>query len=217
MRKLLLAGSALALALAGASASAQTVKIGVINTFSGPNQYFDVPFDTAFIGTYETARPFAGSPSAPMNTVGIYAGDLCGEYGAAAACSMSPNQLLSFNAFNASGTVQNATPSQVRYIANGQTADSIYGTPYGNVARNSGRDYQTNTANFAIMKDTQVTERVKAQFRMDMVNVFNHPNFLSVDPFIDDAGLTSFGTGFGTPSLFDGGNRTITFEVKVFF
>jgi len=52
---------------------------------------------------------------------------------------------------------------------------------------------------------------------MDLVNVFNHPNFLSVDPFIDDAGLTSFETGFGTPSLFDGGPRTITFEVKVFF
>ena len=186
-----------------------------INTFSGGNEYFDVPFDTAFIGTYETARPFAGSSSAPVNTVGIYAGDLCGELNAA--CSMNPNQLLSFNAFNAGGTIQNATPSQVRFIANGQTADSIYGTPFGNVARNSARDYQTNTANFSVMKDTQVTERVRAQFRMDMVNVFNHPNFLSVDPFTDDAGLTSFGTGFGTPSLFDGGNRTITFEVKVFF
>jgi Carboxypeptidase regulatory-like domain len=186
-----------------------------INTFSGANQNYDVPFNTAFIGTYETARPFAGSSSAPVNTVGIYAGDLCGLY--AAACSMNATQLLSFNAFNASGALQNATPSQVRFIANGQTADSIYGTPYGNVARNAGRNYQTNTANFALIKDTKVTERVKAQFRMDMVNLFNHPNFLSVDPFIDDAGLTSFETGFGTPSLFDGGNRTITFEVKVFF
>jgi hypothetical protein len=186
-----------------------------INTFSGANQYYDVPFDTAFIGTYETARPFAGSSSAPVNTVGIYAGDLCGLFGAG--CSMSANQLLNFNAFNAGGALQNVTRSQVRFIANGQTADSIYGTPFGNVARNAGRNYQTNTANFALMKDTKITERVKAQFRMDMVNVFNHPNFLSVDPFIDDAGLTSFGTGFGTPSLFDGGNRTITFQLKIFF
>jgi hypothetical protein len=191
-----------------------------INTLSGPNQYFDVPFDSAFIGTEETARPFAGSPSAPANAVGIYAGDECALSSAISSpigCGIPANQLISFNAANATGSVTNVTPSQVRYIANGQTADSIYGTPYGNVARNSGRDYQTNTANFAVMKDTQITERVKAQFRMDMVNVFNHPNFLSVDPFIDDAGLTAFETGFGTPSLFDGGNRTITFEVKVFF
>jgi len=192
-----------------------------INTLSGGNQYFDVPFDTAFIGTYETARPFTGSPSAPVNAVGIYAGDECALSSAISAspiaCGIPANQLISFNAANATGSVANVTPSQVRFIANGQTADSIYGTPFGNVARNSARDYQTNTANFAITKDTQVTERVKAQFRMDLVNVFNHPNFLSVDPFIDDAGLTSFETGFGTPSLFDGGPRTITFEVKVFF
>ncbi|HXJ91949.1 MAG TPA: TonB-dependent receptor [Terriglobia bacterium] len=191
-----------------------------LNTFSGPNQYYDTNFNAAFATVYETARPFAGSSSAPVNTVGIYAGDVCGFY--AAACSVAPGQLLNFNAFNASGAIQNATPSQVRFIANGQEADSIYGTVYGNVGRNVARDYQTNTANFALFKDTQVTERVKAQFRMDMVNVFNHPNFSSVDPFIEDAGLTQETTGFGTPSLYPGttstfGQRQITFELKLFF
>ena len=40
---------------------------------------------------------------------------------------------------------------------------------------------------------------------MTMLNVFNHPNFSTVDPFIDDAGLAAEGTGFATPSLTTGG------------
>jgi hypothetical protein len=40
---------------------------------------------------------------------------------------------------------------------------------------------------------------------MTMLNVFNHPNFSTVDPFIDDAGLADEATGFGVPSLTTGG------------
>jgi hypothetical protein len=192
-----------------------------LNSVSGPNEYYDTPFASAFSsGVFEFARPFAGSSSAPMNTVGIYAGDACNVY--SVGCSSPASQLLSFNAVNASGSAVNVTPSQVRFVANGQEADSLYGTPFGNVGRNTVRDAITNTANFALLKDTNVTERVKVQFRMDMVNVFNHPNYFSVDPFIEDAGLTQLETGFATPSLYPGttssfGQRQITFELKVFF
>ena len=57
-----------------------------------------------------------------------------------------------------------------------------------------------------------------------MLNVFNHPNFTSVDPFLDDAGLHSEGTGFGIPALTSGGlqngtvgapGRKISFGVKL--
>lgn len=147
--------------------------------------------------------------------MGIYAADECNYSGIG--CNLPTNQLISFNAANANGSAVNMTPSQVRFIANGQEADSIFGSPFGNVGRNTLRDAITNTGDFSLMKDTRITERVKAQFRMDMVNVFNHPNYSSVDPFIDDAGYTLETTGFGTPSLFNGGIRTITFELKVFF
>jgi hypothetical protein len=43
-----------------------------------------------------------------------------------------------------------------------------------------------------------------------MLNAFNHPNFSSVDPFIDDAGLAQEGTGFANPSLTSGGIQTAT-------
>jgi len=40
---------------------------------------------------------------------------------------------------------------------------------------------------------------------MTMLNAFNHPNFSTIDPFLDDAGLVDEGTGFGVPSLTSGG------------
>jgi hypothetical protein len=40
---------------------------------------------------------------------------------------------------------------------------------------------------------------------MSMLNVFNHPNFNTVDPFIDDAGLADEDFGFANPSLTNGG------------
>jgi len=191
-----------------------------INTYSGGGflpggALYDNPFNTAFIGIYETARPFAGSPSAPVSAVGIYAADACNYLDVG--CSAPANQLISFNAANTTGAVQTMTPSQVRFIANGLEANTLYGTPYGNVGRNTVRDFHTNSANFTLAKDIKITERLKAQWRMDMLNVFNHPNFGSVDTFLDDAGYLAEGTGFGVPSLTSGGNRSINFQLKLLF
>lgn len=74
-----------------------------------------------------------------------------------------------------------------------------------------------NQGNFQITKDTNVNERVKVRFDAVFQNVFNHPDFASVDPLIEDAGYTSEGVGFGTPSLFSGGNRLIKFGLKILF
>jgi hypothetical protein len=122
---------------------------------------------------------------------------------------------------NASGTVVPVSANQVRYIANGGTADSVFGTPFGNVSRNAARDYWTNIANFSLYKNFTVTERTTLQWHMTMTNVFNHPNFGAispgVDPYIEDAGLTSEGVGFGTPALENGGYRQIFFGLKLIY
>lgn len=76
---------------------------------------------------------------------------------------------------------------------------------------------RTNTANFNLVKNIKVTERVNIQFHTAFLNVFNHPNFGSVDPYLDDAGYTSETTGFGIPSLSSGGNRVIKFGLKILF
>ncbi len=190
-----------------------------LNTSTGGSVY-DFPFDSAFIGVFETARPFVGNAKAPVNPVGIYAGDACVGFGVG--CGLSANTMLNFNLVNTTGATQILSPNGVRLIVNGATADSIYGTPWGSAGRNILRDYHTNIANFSIYKNIKISERFNLRFDVTALNVFNHPNFSSVDPFLDDAGLASENTGFATPSLFSGttsteGQRQIKFGLKLFF
>jgi hypothetical protein len=105
-------------------------------------------------------------------------------------------------------------------------ADQQFGTPFGNVGRNTIRDAYTNIANLQFFKTIKVKENFKVQWHMSMLNAFNHPNFSSVDPFLDDAGFASEGTGFGIPSLTSGGlqngtvgnpGRKISFGIRLFW
>lgn len=186
----------------------------------------DTLFNSSFIGTFDTVRPFYGNPGAPATSVGAFAGDVCNSSGAA--CTLAPNTLLDWAAFNSSGAVNQVTQNQVKYILNGAEAQTVFGTPFGNVPRNSGRDAITNTANLEVSKNFKVRERVNVTWHMSMINAFNHPNygynlggsttFGGVDPFVDaDAGLHGIGTGFGNPKFFDGGHRVIRFGLRVGF
>jgi hypothetical protein len=198
----------------------------------------DARFNNAFIGTFDTARPFYGNPSAPAASVGAFAGDTCSLNGDAGSCALPVNQLIDYSPYNAAVSALSPSPpvnpvsaSQVRYILNGAEADTVFGTPFGNVRRNQVRDAITNTANFQVSKTTKWGERASVTWHMSMVNAFNHPNygynlggadpavtFGGVDPFIDiDAGLHGLGTGFANPKLFDAGHRTIRFGIKVAF
>jgi hypothetical protein len=125
--------------------------------------------------------------------------------------------MLSWNAYNQGNGAVTASASSVRTIVNGAYADSVYNTPWGSMGRNTLRDAATNRANFDILKNVKVSERVRVEFHTAFLNVFNHPNFSSVDPVIDDAGYLQEGTGFGIPSLTSGGNRTIKFGLKILF
>lgn len=197
-----------------------------LNTETGGSVY-DSTFDATFVNLYETARPFMLTPGAPVANVAIYAADLCALDGTAG-CSLSPNQLVSFNAYNASGTVQTISASSARFLVNGVYADTVHNSPWGNVGRNTLRDAGTNIGNVQFFKETMATERVKVRFDVSFLNVFNHPNFNSVDPYLDDAGYAEETTGFGIPSLWSGGlfpgpggstgpGREIKFGLKVLF
>jgi hypothetical protein len=181
----------------------------------------DRRFDNAFAGTYETFRPFYGNPNAPATMVGMFAGDACSYFSSSTftspACSLTSTSLINFNTANTTGPINPVDKSQVRYIVNGAEAQSVFGTPYGNAARNSLRDAKTNSANITIFKNFKFWERATLQWHMSMINAFNHPNFSSVDPFLDDAGYAQEDTGFANPSLTSGGNRSILFGLKVSF
>jgi hypothetical protein len=176
----------------------------------------DASFNSSYAGFYDNLRPFSGNPSAPETAVGIMAGDACNYFGVA--CSgISSTQLVSLNALNASGTVQTVTNSSVKYIVNAQNSQQAYGTPFGNVARNSARDFWTNRANASIFKNTRISEKLMAEFNVTFNNVFNHPNYGSVDTWIDDAGYATEGNGYGDPTLTSGGTRSVYFHLGLRF
>jgi len=204
---------------------------GALNCFSGGGSCsgggtfnpYDGPFNNAFVGADGALRPFLGSNSAPVSSVGIFAGDACSIFaftGAEPICNPAiANSLISLNGVN-----QNAdtaahlaayvpavvTSKDVRFIANTATANTTFGTPFGNAGRNTLRDARTNIGNFSFYKTVKVTEQFKVVWHMTMLNVFNHPNFFSIDPLIDDAGFATEGNGFGIPSLTSGGIQTAT-------
>lgn len=196
--------------------------------FGGGPDYTDQPFMNAFNSQVENLRPFLGNPSAPVTAVGMFAGDMCSNVvptACPAAILANPNQLLSLTAFNASGAFTPVTTQNVRYIVNSTIAQGIFGSPFGNVRRNSARDAKANYGNFSLYKTFKVTERTNLQWHMTMQNVFNHPNYSSIDPFLDDAGLQQNGTGFGDPTLFTDstlgttrhGRRQIVFGLRFGF
>ena len=179
----------------------------------------DNSFNAAFNSGFETARPFVGNSSAPATAIGIYAVDACNTYGNALSCAAAPNSLVDFTQLNASNGATTAAvqANQVRLIANTNEAQILNGTPYGNAARNILRDYKTNLASFEVAKTVDWGERARIIWHMSMVNALNHPNYASIDPFLEDAGLVQQGTGFDNPIVQNGGNRVIRFGLKVTF
>jgi len=207
---------------------------------AGQQPYYDNGMVNAFYGglSDQALRPYVGNPSAPVTSVGIYAGDACSIFfftGTEPICNPAiANSLVNFTALNpntssaaalAAYTPTVVTNKDVRFIANTPTANTAFNTPFGNVSRNAVRDAWSNICNLQFFKTVNVRENFKVQWHMSMINAFNHPNFSSVDPFLEDAGLSSEGTGFGVPSVTTGGligqvgtpGRIIRFGMKLFW
>ncbi len=162
-----------------------------LSSASSPYNTLDNSFNGSFNSGFETARPFVSNLSAPATAIGIYAVDACNLYGNALSCGAAPNSLVDFAELNGSNgaTTTAVQANQVHFIANTNEAQIIAGTPYGNAGRNILRDYKTNSASFQLAKTVNWGERVRIIWHMSMVNVFNHPNYGSIDPFLEDAGF----------------------------
>jgi len=211
---------------------AQLFMASILNQVgANPGQNF---YDSGFFGNFnsgvEAVRPFLGNLSAPATSVGVMAGDLCNilDSGAAPTCSLPPTTLLSLTAIGQSKTnncitdlvecaVVPISSKDVRFIINSQTSQGVFGTPFGNSPRNPVRDEITNIANFSIIKNVKLGERANFEFHTTFLNVFNHPNFGSVDPFVDDAGLHGAFNGFGDVTQTNSTPRTIYFTGKITF
>ena len=210
----------------------QAVSAFLTDALIGGTTPYDLGFINSFVG-FDLARPFLGNLSAPQTSVGMFAGDACFLFdfqeipGGDPLCNGNPNQLISLTDVGKSGCESDPTKkcpfnavtnSQVRFIVNSNTAQTVFGTPFGNAPRNPVTDAISNVANLSVQKRFKISEHNSFEMRFSMLNAFNHPNFTSVDPFVEDAGLSSSFTGFGDPSLtgsaypgFNGATRRINF------
>jgi hypothetical protein len=183
-------------------------------TNSALGNYYDSGFVGAFLAA-DAARPFYGNRSAPQNSVGVFAGDAClaaTGINAPAACGLVATQLISFNALNQcavppcsvlsnKANIVPVTTNDVRFIINARTAQSVFGTPFGNVPRNSLRDAPQNVVNASVFKNIKLGEHTSFEMRLTANNALNHFNFRDIDPNLEDAGLTNFNQGFANPAL----------------
>lgn len=101
----------------------------------------------------------------------------------------------------------------------------------GDLGRNALRAFGATQWDFAVHRDFPLRERLKLQFRAEMFNVLNHPNF--APPIADINNTTQFGTsiqmlgqylgganvgGGGFNSLYQlGGPRSIQLALKMIF
>jgi hypothetical protein len=147
-----------------------------------------------------------------------------------------PLNYIELTSFAIPCTIQ---PGITTATATGTASDCVPGTRhFGNLGRNSLHGPTFKQWDFAIYKNTAITERVNLQFRAEFFNVLNHPNFASpfLPAFLADPGISGFAVngnrevgaagypitatgdvGIGNPFLGGGGPRGIQLAAKITF
>src|SRR6202007_1592568 len=104
---------------------------------------------------------------------------------------------------------------------------------FGTMGRNIFRDTGFHNVDFSVSKSFKLGERMKAQFRVETFNIFNHPSFANPNggtstywqgATADPSQAGSFGCGCSTPDnaafnpvLGSGSNRAIQLGLKFIF
>jgi hypothetical protein len=107
------------------------------------------------------------------------------------------------------------------------------GGTFGTMGRNLFRDTGFHNVDLSVSKSFKFGERLKAQFRVETFNIFNHPNFANPfgstngygqGAFADPSAIGQFGCGCATPDnasfnpvLGSGSNRAIQLGLKFSF
>jgi hypothetical protein len=168
----------------------------------------------------------------PFNVNYLFEGDFngSGEFfgrpdlvGSPFSGTSSPGQFLNLTAFKVPCTLD-------------AMGNCITGTQhFGNLGRNAFVGPHYRNFDFSVVKNNSLSERVKLQIRMDIFNLFNHPNFANplwpnfgVDFLQNGIDATGRGIGFlpitttpdvgtGNPFLGGGGSRNIQLAVRLSF
>ncbi len=107
------------------------------------------------------------------------------------------------------------------------TNDSTFAVPsalnpaFGTMRRNQlyGPGYED--VDFSVFKDGHITEKVSAQFRVEMFNLLNHTNLAPPDNYYSDSGFgnitTTIGNNNGAPGVGPGEPFNTQFALKIIF
>ena len=93
-----------------------------------------------------------------------------------------------------------------------------FGTPFGNVGRNTERGDRLETVDFSVFKNFRITETIKFQYRLQLQNALNHPNFGIPNSInLDNRFFYNFQENDGALFLPNNGRRTISMGLRVIF
>ncbi|HKS42534.1 MAG TPA: hypothetical protein VJX74_18115, partial [Blastocatellia bacterium] len=185
-------------------------------------------FASIFSDRLGAVRPFAGSAGAPVDSV---------------AFSNAANSFFNFFSnpdgtpfVSSTGFIiadsrgfRAGLPEGARFIYNDYAVESAArarglapdafgktfaaGRPFGNAGRNTLFSPRLVNVNFALIKNTKLSEKVTLQFRSEFFNLFNHPNQTKPDSVIENAG----GFGFADFGETDATPRRIRIALKLIF
>jgi len=86
---------------------------------------------------------------------------------------------------------------------------------FGNLGRNAVTGPNFVNTDFSVIKNTKVTERLNAQLRVEMFDIFNHPNFGNPGRILGNGFGVVTNTRFPTGDF--GSSRQIQFALKLLF
>ncbi|HST22633.1 MAG TPA: carboxypeptidase-like regulatory domain-containing protein, partial [Blastocatellia bacterium] len=185
-------------------------------------------FASIFSDRLGAVRPFAGSAGAPVDSV---------------AFSNAANSFFNFFSnpdgtpfVSSTGFIiadsrgfRAGLPEGARFIYNDYAVESAArarglapdafgktfaaGRAFGNAGRNTLFSPRLVNVNFALIKNTKLSEKVTLQFRSEFFNLFNHPNQTKPDSIIENAG----GFGFADFGETDATPRRIRIALKLIF
>ena len=111
-----------------------------------------------------------------------------------------PNLVAGVNPINPNWE---SAPDSIGYLNGAAFVQPAFGT-FGNLGRNAIFGPRFWNMDFSVTKNTPLTERLNLQFRAELFNIFNHPNFALPNFFINPA-LKDTGTP-GSPNIVPSGN-----------
>lgn len=212
---------------------------GILTLQSGqPWQAFDTSNDFSGTGEFADRWNFFGNPS-DFKSGGSHSIPFCTGSGAGGCTYQAPGAPGGSIAMSAAQSAQlyqactahGAASCFVSFNGRSALVAPAQGT-FGNSGRNIFRDTGFHNLDLSVSKNFKYWERLTVQFRAEMFNITNHPNF--ANPFggttgqgvgaTADPSVGPFGCGCATPDtasvnpvLGSGGARAIQFGLKFLF